>query len=176
VAESLKAFPGWDRRFKKAADWGTITGWKLIISEKQMEQEALEFWQRHSVTFLKMALEDVRLEKIQHPDGYGKCSRACGDTLEMYLMSHNGRIRSASFYTDGCIYTVACANALVHMIEGKSVLQARAVSPQHIVDYLETLPKAERHCAELAVRTLRFALLDLMENERQPWAKLYRKA
>ncbi len=141
-----------------------------------MEQEVLDFWRHHSVNFLTMALEHDRLERIQHPDGYGSCARECGDSLEIFLVSRNGRIRSASFYTDGCIYTVACANALVHMVEGKSFNEARAISPQHIVDYLETLPKAERHCAELAVRTLRAALLDLIKNERQqPWAKFYRK-
>ncbi len=140
-----------------------------------MDQKLLEFRRQHSANFLSMAIETGRRERKQHPDGYGKCSRPCGDTLEIYLMSRNGGIRSASFYTDGCIYTVACANALVHMIEGKPIEQAWAVSAQHIADFLETLPKAERHCAELAVQTLRTALLDLRETERQPWTKFYRK-
>ena len=140
-----------------------------------MEREVLEFWRQHSPNFLKMALENDRLERIEHPDGYGKCSRECGDTLELFLIMRNGDIRSASFYTDGCIYTVACANALVHMIAGKSIKEALAVSPEHIADFLETLPKAEKHCAQLAVRTLRTAVIDFKENERRPWAKFYRK-
>lgn len=140
-----------------------------------MEQEVLEFWRHHSVNFLKMALENDRLERIEHPDGYGKCSRECGDTLELFLMMHDGCVRSASFYTEGCIYTIACANALVNMIAGKSIEEALALSSEQIVDFLETLPKAEKHCAELAVRTLRTALLDIRENERRPWAKFYRK-
>ena len=86
-----------------------------------MDQKVLDFWRRHSVNFLSMAFETARCERIQHPDGYGKCSRECGDTLEIYLMSRNGRIGSASFYTDGCIYTIACANTLVRMIEGKPI-------------------------------------------------------
>jgi len=142
-----------------------------------MNHEMLEFWQQHSVNFLKMALERDRLERIDHPDGYGRCSRQCGDTLEIYLMlSGNRGIRWASFYTDGCIYTIACANALVHMIEGKSIQEARAISSQHIAAFLETLPKAESHCAELAVHTLHIALSDFRETERRPWAKFYGKA
>ena len=140
-----------------------------------MDQKVIDFWRQHSVNFLTMVLENGRRERIDHPDGYGKCSRECGDTLEIYLMSRNGRIGSASFYTDGCIYTIACANALVRMIEGKSIQEARAISPRQIADFLESLPKTEIHCAELAVRTLHAALLDLMATERQPWTKFYRK-
>jgi nitrogen fixation NifU-like protein len=61
------------------------------------------------------------------------------------------------------------------MAEGKQIEEAGAISSQHIVDFLETLPKGERHCAELAVRTLRTALHDLRETQRQPWTKFYRK-
>ncbi|MGA2937909.1 MAG: iron-sulfur cluster assembly scaffold protein [Syntrophobacteraceae bacterium] len=140
-----------------------------------MDNKVLDFWRKHSVNFLSMAFETGRHERIQHPDGYGKCSRECGDTLEIYLMSRSGRIGSASFYTEGCIYTIACANALVRMIEGKSIEQAWGITPRQIADFLESLPKAEMHCAELAVRTLHAALLDLRETERQPWIKFYRK-
>ncbi len=140
-----------------------------------MDQEVVEFFQQHSINFIRMALDSDRLERIENPDGYGKCSRECGDTLELFLMSHNGDIRSASFYTDGCMYTRACANALVRMVSGKSAEEALELSPEHIIDYLETLPKAEKHCAELAIRTLKLALSDMRENERRPWAKFYRK-
>ncbi|MFZ0932174.1 MAG: iron-sulfur cluster assembly scaffold protein [Syntrophobacteraceae bacterium] len=140
-----------------------------------MDQKVLQFLRQHSANFLSMALETARRRKIQHPDGYGKCSRECGDTLEIYLMSRNGRIISASFYTDGCIYTIACANALAGMIEGKPIAEARAISARQIADFLESLPKAEMHCAQLAVQTLHAALLDLRETERQPWTKFYRK-
>ena len=140
-----------------------------------MDQNAIEFWQDHSVNFLEMALKEDKREKILHPDGYGQCSRECGDSLEIFLTARDDRIKSAAFYTDGCIYTVACANTIVQMVEGKTAREAWAVSARHIVDFLETLPKGERHCAELAVRALRLALLYLKETERQPWTKFYRK-
>lgn len=139
-----------------------------------MEQGVFELLRGHSPNFIKMALENDRFERMRQPDGYAKFSRQCGDTLEIYLASQNGTIRSASFYTDGCIFTIACANTLVHMVEGKSIAQARSISPKHISDFLQTLPKAERHCAELAVRTLRIALIDLEKTARQPWTRLYR--
>lgn len=140
-----------------------------------MEQKAFGFWRQQSLNFLTMVLESKRRGKIQYADGYGKCSRECGDTLEMYLKARDGRIDSAYFHTVGCAYTVACANTVVWMIEGKPVEDAWQVSPQNIFDYLETLPKAEMHCAELAVNTLHAALVDLKKVERQPWVKFYRK-
>lgn len=140
-----------------------------------MDQKTIDFFRDHSVNFLEMALKSDKVEKIEHPDGYGKYSRECGDTLEIFLTARNGDIRSASFYTEGCIYTIACANAMIRMIEGRPVKEAWTVNPQHLVDFLETLPEKERHCAELAVKALKAALFDLKETERQPWIKFYRK-
>ncbi|MFZ2447049.1 MAG: iron-sulfur cluster assembly scaffold protein [Syntrophobacteraceae bacterium] len=140
-----------------------------------MDETVIEFFRHHSTHFLEMALKNDKLERIIHPDGYGKHSRSCGDTLEIFLTARNGGIHSASFYTEGCIFTVACANTMIGMIEGKPVQDAWSITPQHLVDYLETLPEKEHHCAELAVNALRAALLDLKETERQPWVKFYRK-
>lgn len=139
-----------------------------------MDQSQLDFWRQHSTNFLEMALSNDRCERIQHPDGYGKYGRECGDTLEFFLIVRNETIHSASFYTEGCIYTVACANTLVRMIEGKSPEEASGIEVQDVVDFLETLPGKERHCAELAVNALRLALMDLKQTERQPWTKFYR--
>ena len=140
-----------------------------------MDEEALEFWRRHSVNFIEMALGEDKREKLLQADGYGKCSRQCGDTLEIYLTLRKDLISSVSFYTEGCIYTVACANTVVRMVEGKPPQDAWAITPRHISDFLETLPQKEYHCAELAVQALRFALTDLNQTIRQPWVKLYRK-
>lgn len=140
-----------------------------------MDEKVIEFFSRHSDNFIEMALQNDRVERVTHPDGYGKYSRECGDTLEIFLILRDSNIHSASFYTEGCIYTVACANALVRMIEGKPVMEAWSITPGHLVDFLQTLPAKEIHCAELAIKTLRLALIDLKETERQPWVKFYRK-
>lgn len=138
-----------------------------------MDHSGLEFWQQHSVRFLEMVFQSGKRESLQQPDGYGKAIRECGDTIEVYLNVRDGRIRTASFQTNGCIYSVACANTMVHLIEGRVIEEAWALSPQNIVDYLETLPEKEYHCAALAIRALRAALTDNREVERQPWKKFY---
>jgi nitrogen fixation NifU-like protein len=138
-----------------------------------MDQESLDFFQGHSERFLEMVFRNGKREVIQTPDGYGRKTRECGDTVEIFLIVRNGQIRSASFQTHGCIYTVACANTVIHMVEGKSLEQAGSVSEEDVVDYLETLPVGERHCAQLVVRALRNALQDVEDMERQPWRKFY---
>lgn len=140
-----------------------------------MDQNTLEFWESHSIKFLEMALSTDRRGTLENADGYGKADRECGDAIETYLLIRDGRIRSAYFMTDGCLYSVVCANAAVHLAEGKTVDEAMEISPDVIMEYVETLPEAEEHCAELASRSLRQALADAREVERNPWKKFYRK-
>lgn len=134
-----------------------------LQGDRMMERSGLEFWERHSLNFLEMAFETHKRETLEKPDGYGKIARECGDTVEIFLVLENDRIRSASFETNGCLYAVACANAVVHLAEGKSLREAQGLAPEHVMDYLGTLPENEAHCAELAVEALRMALKSTRE-------------
>lgn len=139
-----------------------------------MNRDAMDFWQNHSVKFLEMVFRSDRRETLEKPDGYGRRGREeCGDEIELFLTVRHGVISSASFETNGCIFTVACANAVVHLVEGKRLDEAWKITPEQVADYLETLPKPEMHCAQLAVRTLHVALANAQENERHPWRKFY---
>ena len=48
------------------------------------------------------------------------------------------------------------------------------MTPESVVDYLQTLPEAEYHCAEMAIGALQNALINLGEIRRNSWKKLYR--
>ena len=138
-----------------------------------MEPINYNFLQNHSDHYLEMAFRTDRRERIEHPDGYGKRTGDCGDTVEIYLAVSQGRIRSVSFRTDGCMNTSACANTVGELAEGKKVAHAWEITPEDVVDYLETLPPQNTHCAELAVGALYLALASYRENQRRPWKKLY---
>ncbi len=139
-----------------------------------MEVKTLTFWEEHSVRFLEMVFKSDRRESLRQPDGYGRKCRECGDTVEIYLVLREGIIESASFETNGCIYSVACANTAVHLAMGKSLSEARDITASQIIEYLETLPKHEAHCAELAAGALQLAVNDARQTNRQPWRRLYR--
>lgn len=138
-----------------------------------MDQSSMDFWQNHSDKFLEMVFSTDKREVLRFPDGYAKCSRECGDTMEIFLSVRGGSIVSASFQTDGCLYSHACANAAVHLVEGRSLEEACEITAEEISDFLETLPKADEHCAELAARTLHLALRNARETVRNPWKKFY---
>jgi nitrogen fixation NifU-like protein len=140
-----------------------------------MEPKKFNFWQDHSLHYLEMAYRTDRREKVENPDGYGKRTGQCGDTVEMYVIIRSGRIQSVSFQTNGCMNTNACANTVAEMVEGRKVEDAWEITPEDVIAFLETLPPQNNHCAELAVGALFLALSNYQEHQRQPWKKLYSK-
>ena len=138
-----------------------------------METKQFNFWQDHSMHYLEMAYRHDRREKIENPDGYGKRTGQCGDTVEIYLTIRDGRIRSVSYQTNGCMNTNACANTVAELAEGRKVEEAWEISSEDLIAFLETLPPQNNHCAELAVGALYLALSNYQELQRQPWKRLY---
>jgi len=106
-----------------------------------MENKDFDFFQDHSAQYIEMALRTDKKEIIGKPDGYGKRTGQCGDTIEFFLTICKGIIQSISFDTDGCMNTTACANTVIHMAEGESVENAWGITSEKIIDYLETLPE-----------------------------------
>ena len=139
-----------------------------------MDEEVSDFWQSHSLKYLEMAFRTDKQEIIKHPDGYGKKAGDCGDTVEIFLKAKDNIIEMASYYINGCMNTVACANTIVNMVENKTIEQAWDITPEAVAGYLETLPKDHFHCAELAVGALYLALTNLLELRRAQWKKIYK--
>lgn len=126
-------------------------------------QSDFDFWRDHSDTFLTMAYLWERRCALDNPDGYGKKTGDCGDTICIYLTIEDGKLVRLNFELDGCLNTNACSNGLAMLVEGKSIDQCWQVTPNDLIDYLETLPSSHHHCAELAVGTFYLALADYRE-------------
>jgi len=140
-----------------------------------MALEKFDFWQDNSLNYLEMAFRHDRRERLQHPDGYGKQTGECGDTVELFVCIKSGCIQTVSFDTDGCINTNACANTVSHLSEGKTIEKAWEIAPEHVIEFLETLPEENYHCAELAIGVLYQALANYQELQRNCWKKLYQE-
>ncbi len=140
-----------------------------------MGEQVKDFWQEHSLKFLEMAFRTDRQERIAQPDGHGKNTGQCGDTVEFFLTIQDDIIKNISFEINGCMHTNACANALAHLAEGLTIEKAWEITPRQIADFLETLPDDHFHCAELAVGAFYLALADAKQKRRQPWKKVYGK-
>ena len=143
--------------------------------ENHTTNQGTDFFKDHSAHYIEMAYRNDRRERLERPDGYGKRTGECGDTIETFIMVKNGKIKTVSFDTDGCINTNACANAVSMLAEGKTIEQAWKITAENVIDYLGTLPQEETHCAELAVGSFYLALSDFQRNEKDPWKKMYKK-
>lgn len=138
-----------------------------------MGEKKFDFYQDHSRNYLEMALSAERQAVMAYPDGYGKRTGECGDTVEIFLKVRGNKVESVSYHADGCINTHACCNTVALMAEGSDVNAAWEIRPERVVKFLETLPPDHTHCAELAVGALYLALSRYQEIARNPWKKSY---
>jgi nitrogen fixation protein NifU and related proteins len=129
--------------------------------------------QTYSERFVEMASKSDRLGILEKPDGRGKQTGECGDTVEIFLSVRAGQIRMVTYQINGCLNTVACTNALAYLVEGRSVVDSWEITPENLINFLETLPADHHHCAELVVGTFYKALNDYNLLQREPWRKDY---
>ncbi len=117
------------------------------------------FWNDNSRNFLEMAYRTDKQEVLYDHPHTGKNRGDCGDMVEIYLnVNGNNIIEIITYNVVGCLNTNACANTISFLAEGKHVDEAWEITPQTVIDFLETLPPANYHCAELAVGALYKAL------------------
>lgn len=140
-----------------------------------MDSKSFDFFQDHSRNYLEMALSREREGALANPDGYGRRTGECKDTVEIYLEVTQGRIRNVAYRADGCLNTHACANTVASMAQDKSINEAWEITPEQVIEYLGTLPPGEHHCAELAVGAFYCALTDYQNIQKAPWKRQYRR-
>jgi nitrogen fixation protein NifU and related proteins len=128
---------------------------------KMMNHNYNELLKCHSLHYIEMALRTDNIERVYNPDGYGKRTGDCGDTVEFFLTSQDSTLESVSFMTQGCLNTTACCNTVAIFAQGQTIDKAWEIVPEHVIQFLLTLPPDHFHCAELAVGALYLALTDL---------------
>ncbi|MBY9014226.1 MAG: iron-sulfur cluster assembly scaffold protein [Candidatus Lokiarchaeota archaeon] len=84
----------------------------------------------------------------------------CGDTMSFFLKIKDNIIEKANFLTDGCGASVATGCQTTLLIENKSLDDAEKLRAEDIDAALKGLPDNHKHCAELAIRTLKRAIED----------------
>ena len=78
--------------------------------------------------------------------------------LGLYLNIQNNVIKKVNFLTDGCGVMIATGSQTTILIEGKTIEFAENLKIEDIDKALMGIPKNEKHCLELAVKTLRRAI------------------
>lgn len=99
---------------------------------------------------------------IEAPHGTARITGRCGDTMEIGLRFKENRVEKASYWTDGCVYSLNCVCAAAGLAEGKSPDEILGIDPDAIQESIGGLPKDHMHCARLAAETLLSALDDYL--------------
>lgn len=100
------------------------------------------------------------------PSARGVVRGSCGDTMQIELMLTDAIVKEARFMTDGCGATIACGSMLTKLVRLKTLSEAQRITPEDLLTALNGIPEGHEHCAELAVKTLQKAILDINGNRK----------
>lgn len=111
-----------------------------------------------------MSYSEEVLDHFEHPRNAGDLAGAdaevrlehpvCGDIMTLAVKLVDGRIGEVRFRTRGCVASIAAGSCLTEMIAGKSLLEARGLRRQQLVEALGGLPNASVHASHLAMDAL----------------------
>lgn len=99
--------------------------------------------------------------EIENPDGIGEVGNpVCGDMMTFYIKVKDNRIEDVKFKTFGCGAAIAVSSIVSEMAIGKTLEEARKITPQLVADELQGLPKNKFHCSNLGAQALNKAIDD----------------
>ena len=100
----------------------------------------------------------LHMRPMENPDGYGRITGPCGDTMEIFLRFEKGKVSEASFQTDGCGPSIVCGSLAAELALEKKPDEVRKITNEKILETIGGLPEESQHCALLAANTLREAV------------------
>jgi nitrogen fixation NifU-like protein len=136
--------------------------------------------QKEIFTEAKSALGEKGFDRWRNPrhrgvmedaDSHARLKGSCGDTMEMYFSVNDDRIKQASYVTDGCSSSSIAGSFTAELAIGKTLGEVLDMTGADVLQKIGTFPKAEEHCAHLAVSTLQEAvnsfLVEQVKREKQ---------
>jgi len=140
----------------------------MWMSEDAEQKESLflrllaaEMRKRFSEKVIEHANDPCNVGRMSRPDGSSITTGPCGDTMEFYVKARDDVIEDILFMTDGCGPTIAAGSMLTSMVKGGTIGKALEIGEHDLDDALKGRPSDHKHCAKLAVDTLRKAVTDI---------------
>jgi len=142
----------------------------------QLEDEIMaEMRKVYTETAVDHAMNPRNVGSMPDADSHASVLGPCGDSMEIWLKVRGDTVLDATFWTDGCGSSIACGSMVTGLAKGKTLREALAISAEVILRNLGGLPEDSLHCAGLASSTLKKALIEYMNLQREPWKKAYRR-
>ena len=144
-------------------------------SFKELEQSVMEDMKKiYSEKTIDHFLNPRNLGEIPAPDGFGRVTGPCGDTMEIRLKVRDGRVMDAFFWTDGCGPSIASGSVVTEMAKRMNISEAQRISQRDVLAALGGLPEESEHCALLVANTLKEAIKDYLVCKNELWKRDYR--
>ncbi|HKT46391.1 MAG TPA: iron-sulfur cluster assembly scaffold protein [Candidatus Acidoferrales bacterium] len=90
----------------------------------------------------------------------------CGDTLRLFAIVEDGKMREVRFLCKGCTTAIACASWLTERLRGRTSKEAESITVAEISSALGGLPPATSHGAHLAGDALKALLAKITSTSR----------
>jgi nitrogen fixation NifU-like protein len=104
--------------------------------------------------------------EIENPDGIGEVGNpVCGDMMAFYIKVDNNHLSDVKFKTFGCGAAIAVSSIVSEMAMGKTLEEARRITPALVAKELEGLPKNKYHCSNLGAQALNKAIDDYLKKQ-----------
>lgn len=104
--------------------------------------------------------------RMPEADGCSRVRGECGDTMEIYLKFQDGRVRDATYFTDGCASSQICGSFAAELALGRDPDSLADITGDTVMNEVGKLPDDDTHCTVLAAAALQAALEDYMKKQR----------
>jgi nitrogen fixation NifU-like protein len=110
--------------------------------------------------------------EIDSPDGVGEVGNpVCGDRMTFYIKVKDNHISDVKYKTFGCGAAIAVSSMVSEMAKGKTLEEAKKLTPALVAKELEGLPKNKYHCSNLGAQALNKAIDDYQKKHGSKTAK-----
>ena len=104
--------------------------------------------------------------EIEDADGIGEVGNpVCGDMMTFYIKVTDNHLSDVKFKTFGCGAAIAVSSIVSEMAMGKTLEEARKITPALVAQELEGLPKNKYHCSNLGAQALNKAIDDYLKKQ-----------
>ena len=106
--------------------------------------------------------------ELENADGVGEVGNpVCGDMMTFYIKVKDSRLEDVKFKTFGCGAAIAVSSMVSEMAKGKTLDEAKKITPKRVADELEGLPKNKFHCSNLGAQALNKAIKDYLSKKKK---------
>lgn len=113
-----------------------------------------------------MEIKESIIDHSKHPHNFGEIkdatfvieegNQSCGDMVKLYLTVDSGVIKDVKFKGLGCAVSIASSSLVTDYIKGKTVAEAKTLTPETVFDLLGTTVSTGRlRCALLPLQALK---------------------